>query len=234
MRQPKLIFATVMILFGIIFIGAGTYLFNDIQIFVEKSLPATGTVIRFSEEFDQDSDILFCPIVRFETKKGEIIEFKSKTSSKPPSYSVGENVSVLYDPNNPYNAEINSFISLWFAPILFLGFGIIFSGIGSFIFIARMKSKKKANWLLMNGRKIISEVKSIEMDRSWIILGQSPYRIFSQWFDPFTNKVHVFKSEEIWFDPNEFIKNNTINVYVDPGNFRKYYMDISFLSKMNK
>jgi hypothetical protein len=97
-----------------------------------------------------------------------------------------------------------------------------------------MKLKKKANWLLINGKKIISEVKNIELDRSWNFFGKSPYRIFSQWYNPFTNEVHVFKSEEIWFDPKNFIKENTIDVYVDPSNFGKYYMDISFLPKMNE
>lgn len=34
-------------------------------------------------------------------------------SSYPPSYQVGEQVGVLYDPHNPNNAEINSFFSKW-------------------------------------------------------------------------------------------------------------------------
>lgn len=234
MRQPKLIFTTILILFGIFFIGASTYIFNDIQTFIEKSLSTTGTVIRLSEEFDDDNDILFSPIVRFETIKGKIIEFKSTTSSNPPSHRVGENVSVLYDPKNPYNAKINSFTSLWLAPILFLGLGIIFSGIGSFIFIDRLKSKKKANWLLMNGRKLTSEIKSIESDLSGNFLGQSPNKIYSQWLDPLTNNIHNFESEEIWFDLKDLVKSNTIDVYVDPINVREYYMDISFLSKKNE
>jgi hypothetical protein len=154
-------------------------------------------------------------------------------SSMPPTYDVGENVSVLYNPINPYNAEICSIFTLWFGSFLFFGTGMILMGFGSYGFIARMKSMIKANSLLKNGRKIISEVDRVKIYRS-SLFGKQPYNILSRWQDPITNKVHIFESEDIYFDPKEFIKINTIDIYVDPNNFENYYMDISFLSKKKK
>jgi hypothetical protein len=62
--------------------------------------------------------------------------------------------------------------------------------------------------------------------------GRSPYHIISQSPDPASNTVRVFESENIWFDPSEYIKEETIDVLVDPNNPRKYVMDISFLPKL--
>ena len=45
--------------------------------------------------------------------------------------------------------------------------------------------------------------------------------------------VHIFRSENIKFNPEFYIKDNkTINVYVDIQKPRRYYMDIQFLPKV--
>jgi hypothetical protein len=38
---------------------------------------------------------------------------------------VGQSVQVLYEPGHPEGAVIQSFLSLWFLPLLFFGIGII-------------------------------------------------------------------------------------------------------------
>jgi hypothetical protein len=48
------------------------------------------------------------------------------------------------------------------------------------------------------------------------INGRSPYRIYSQWQNPQTREVHVFKSECISFDPTEYVKGEAIEVLIDP------------------
>jgi hypothetical protein len=44
--------------------------------------------------------------------------------------------------------------------------------------------------------------------------------------------VHVFESDEIGFNPEDFIKSETIAVYVDPADMERYVMDTSFLPKL--
>jgi hypothetical protein len=64
--------------------------------------------------------------------------------------------------------------------------------------------------------------------------GRSPYQIISQAPDPASNTVRVFESENIWFDPSEYIKSETIDVLLHPENPKKYVMDISFLPKLDE
>ncbi len=40
----------------------------------------------------------------------------------------------------------------------------------------------------------------------------------------------VFKSGSFWFNPKPYIKNETISVYIDEVNPRRYYMDTRFIS----
>jgi hypothetical protein len=40
-------------------------------------------------------------------------------------------VRVLFDPADPSNARIDSFMQLWFTPLLLAGMGSVFAGIGA-------------------------------------------------------------------------------------------------------
>jgi len=53
------------------------------------------------------------PVVKFRTKDGEVVEFESPYGQNPPAYRVGQRVPVLYDPDRPEAAAIQSFVSPW-------------------------------------------------------------------------------------------------------------------------
>ena len=55
------------------------------------------------------TSITYKPKVRFVTKKGQTVFFTANHSSNPPSYDLGEPVSVLYSPENPRWAIIKNF-----------------------------------------------------------------------------------------------------------------------------
>ena len=60
----------------------------------------------------------------------------------------------------------------------------------------------------------------------------NPYLIYVQWKKPMTSKLHVFKSENIWFDPTDHINTDEITVLIESNNPKKYYVDTSFLPKL--
>ena len=62
--------------------------------------------------------------------------------------------------------------------------------------------------------------------------GAHPFRIVTQWRNPETSKLHVFRSDNLWFDPSEHIKTQTITVFIDQGNPKKYFVDVSFIPKL--
>ena len=54
----------------------------------------------------------YYPIIQFSTRDGVVIRFSSAVHSS--SFGVGDSVAVDYDPNNPHNASIGSFVGRWF------------------------------------------------------------------------------------------------------------------------
>lgn len=54
---------------------------------------------------DQRPGVLFYPSVRFQTADGRTVEFQSKLGSNAPP-RVGDEVTVLYDPQRPEEARV--------------------------------------------------------------------------------------------------------------------------------
>jgi hypothetical protein len=65
--------------------------------------------------------------VSFTTANGKEIQFKSSTGSNPALHSTGDRVEVLYDPDDPGDAELSGFFDLWLLPgvVLFIGAGFV-------------------------------------------------------------------------------------------------------------
>lgn len=202
---------------------------------MEGSAFAKGTVIDLIlDRTERSSHGVYYPVIRFKTARGEAIDFKSSTGSNPPTYKKGAQVQVRYLPDNPYQAKIDSFFSIWFFCILAAGIGIIFSGIGGAMLVIWMNSVKKDAWLQQYGQIITAEFKEVKIDTSVKEKGQSPFKIVAHWQDPVTNRLYVFYSKEIWIDPSPFIQSKDIVVHIDPKNPKRYLMDTSFIPEIEK
>ena len=62
-------------------------------------------------------------VVSFRTRAGQEIVFATDWGSDLEVYSVGESVTVLYDRDDPDDAKIRGFVSLYLGPLMLLGFG---------------------------------------------------------------------------------------------------------------
>ena len=135
----KIIFK-VIFAFGIIFVLSGIVMVFNRILFLNNAITVQGEVISLQKEITKDNDnhtsIIYKPEVKFQTKSGEVITFVSKVGSNPPSFSVGRIIEVVYNPEYPNNAELNSFLSLWFVQMVFIALGVIF------IVISIVASKK--------------------------------------------------------------------------------------------
>jgi len=231
MNIPKIVGSIFSITSSALFVGAGiTY--TQSRKFIDHSTGAKGVVVDLSLSRSSSSSTpgsVYYPIVRFKTAKGEEVEFRGDVGSNPPSYRKGEEVQVRYDPKDPYHASIDSFFALWFFPLLLSGMGVIFGILGGIFLLIPVFSNRKEKWIQENGQLIATEFQSVEQNKSETIGGQHPYQIISQWLDSRTNKVYVFRSRNISFNPEKFIQRKEIQVRIDPDNPKKYSMDISFL-----
>jgi hypothetical protein len=223
----------IFLTFGLIILIGAFFLFADTKDFLKDAQTTHGKVIELIRSRTSDS-IVYMPVVEFETKEGSVVEFTSSAGSNPPSYSRGDIVEVLYRESSPEQAKIKSFFSLWGMATVFGIMGGIFFLIGLIIILVGFLKSRKNEYLKQNGIQIKAKFQSVAIDTSLQANGRSPHQIFAQWINPATNELHIFKSENIWFDPTEHIKSDELIVLIESGNPKNYYLDISFLPKIAK
>jgi hypothetical protein len=119
-------FALVGGCLGSVFLVVGAVLAVSTWIFVSGARATDGTVIALVEapRTSEDDPGGTAPVVRYQVD-GKAHEFRGVYIS-PPAYSVGETVRVLYSPDRPERAQIDSFVQLWLISVVFGGVGLVF------------------------------------------------------------------------------------------------------------
>ncbi len=112
------VIAFLGVLSVIFFAVAGTCYFQSHKLLTEGGT-ASGTVVRLESSARGAS----YPVVHFQPDGAAEIEERGKVGSSPPEYKVGDTVQILYEKTNPKNWTINSWLNLYFLPVLFFAFG---------------------------------------------------------------------------------------------------------------
>jgi hypothetical protein len=111
-------------------LGSGCLLYASVLLvknilFLKNSASATGTVIDFHRHRG-NKFTTYAPIVTFTTADGRSFKFRSQVGGDEDDYSVGQQVTVLYSPADPLNAEIKAFSPLWFPVMALTVIGLFF------------------------------------------------------------------------------------------------------------
>ncbi|MGV7222625.1 MAG: DUF3592 domain-containing protein [Nitrospinales bacterium] len=110
----------VMLLIGLALLCGGIYLGNEQYKMEQVGVSAEGSVIRFERVTNHSSEgnsFTYYPVVRFEDEQGNAVTFKSRVGSSHPTNEQGDIVSVIYNPQNPEKAMIDSGWWNWFPTI---------------------------------------------------------------------------------------------------------------------
>jgi hypothetical protein len=245
-RNVKIIVAAFLG-FGLLFGGIGLAMAVAQSRFEAHALRAEGEVVELLKEQSSsdagaqgsgvqvdvtgdDANWVFRPVVRFAAAGGQTITFRSATASRPPAYDVGDRVPVLYDANDPHKAQIDSLWQRSGVLIIFLGFGVLFFLIGVTPLGVRAVRRWQLRGLLRDGRPVIAAFHSVEENTRLTVQGRHPYVVVAEWRNPVSKELVRFRSRQVWDDPAERARNRMITVVVDPNNFRRYIMDLSFLT----
>lgn len=227
------VIACVFSLIGLGLLIGSFFLYKNTSSFLEEAAKAEGVVVSLIPSRSQNSTT-YKPVFRFKDQKGVEIEIVSSTSSNPPSYSEGEKVEVLYLPADPKKAEINDFFSLWGAAVIVGGLGSVFFLIGAGILLFSILKRRRDEYLKEQGDPIETEFQRVELNKTVTVNGRNPFRIITQWQNPSTAEVHIFESDNLWFDPSDYIVSHQITVFIEQNNPKKYYVDTSFLPNLAK
>jgi len=221
-------FVRLFMVVGVAALLGGVALWVNTRMFVARAHSVPGTVVRLESYEDSDHDTLYRPIVEYKKLNGQDASF-SGHGSKPAAYDVGEAVTVLYDPNDPSDSRIADFWQLWGASAGVFALGTIFIVVTFGMIQASRSGAQHKQYLRVNGTPIKTELTGVERNERLEVNGVNPWRITSRGVDPASGEMRTFHSENLWFDPTEFMKVKQVTVLLDPRRPKRYYMDISFL-----
>ncbi len=119
----------LVLIIGLGLLGGGYYVGKSVFILETIGQTAAGQVTGLKANSDSDGTT-YAPIIRFQTNQGNDITFTSNYSSNPPSYKSGDDVQILYDPDNPSgNVMIDAGWMNWLIPVILSLCGLLFCGI---------------------------------------------------------------------------------------------------------
>lgn len=107
---------------GLCLILAGEYFRQQAAELVAVAEEAPGIVVAL----ERSGEGSFSPVVQWTDHHGAMRTLYSSLSSRPPRFFEGEQVTILFDPDDPkypVNARIKSTMDVWGLPIFFFGFG---------------------------------------------------------------------------------------------------------------
>jgi hypothetical protein len=138
LQRPPLAFFIAFTVMGLAAMGGGIYMFTDTLDFINSCREVSGTVVENIAKRDSEGDLTYTPKVQFVTlEEDRTLVFESNFSSSPPSYRPGDSVVVLYQEDDPTDARIKSFSSLWLFPVVLCVVGVVCLSIS--LFASRMK-----------------------------------------------------------------------------------------------
>lgn len=156
-------------------------------------------------------------------------EYKKAINFYSSNMRVGSKVTIFYSKDNPEKIYTYGFI---IAPSILSSLGLIFTLIGGIPKIIKISKRRLKAKLLNNGLKITADITEITINGIYRVNRRSPYLIICQWQDSQTGIIYLFKSGHIWYEPEAILERlgiNQLTVYLNPDNYKKYYVDITEL-----
>lgn len=193
--------------------------------FLSDAERTDGTVVDLESRIStsRDSDgyrrerELWYPTVEFITPDGQTVTFASSSGSSPPSHEVGDQVEVAYDPGDPSDARIASFVSLYLLPTIFGGLGVLLLGVGATLLVLGRRRANQQKWLRQNGVEVWAEIQSVDLARNVRINRRHPYVVHATWQDPVTGHTYHATSDYLREDPGPRLLNRGhVRVRYDP------------------
>jgi hypothetical protein len=120
----------IFAILGGLLLVIGLFFFMRIRRFLASAKEVKGTVIQMAYRSSSDSGGGYAAVYQFRTLDGKTIVAQDSLTTNPPRHKVGQELDVLYDPEDPNRAYIKSFMSLYFLPALLGGLGVVFGGVG--------------------------------------------------------------------------------------------------------
>ncbi len=210
-----IIFAIVGIV--LIMVSLGLYMLTTY-----KNNEATKAVITKIETYGRGDDQSHIVTVTYQVD-GKTYE--TNLNSWSSDWYESKEIEVYYDVNNPYKVQAKEMMYL--GPLItgILGTEFTLFSVAYLIFTSNKRNiKLKENGMLVNAKYIKTEI-----NNNYSVNGANPYNVYCSAINPETGEECVYKSKNIWENPETIINEKNITsipVYVDSKKKNKYYVDI--------
>lgn len=138
-------FSGLVAIVGVVLIALGAYAFFRRWAQLSHSIVTTGSVIELLPQRQSGDYVveknpadgvkikpkyLYRPVISFKTESGRTVKFAASVSSRPKPFQIGDQVEVIYEPEQPQKAQINRFVYVWFNVLMLLFFGFFTLAMG--------------------------------------------------------------------------------------------------------
>ena len=161
--------------------------------------------------------------IKYEVEGQSLEQLLNEYSS---SMYEGKIIPVLVNPEDYYDVRTSTL--LYLPAIIFGVVAIPFLVVSIILIVVMVSRNKRFSRIYEEGKRITAEVTGGRINRNYSVNNRHPWRLECRYEDTFTGEEHVFKSGNVWFDPNQYL-GRPISVYILDGNFSNYYIDVDSL-----
>lgn len=214
-------------LFGGIFLAVGivicmtTFDPNNVKI------DTTAVITEITTRRDSDGDTHYDVFVEYDVDGKR---YESELNFYSSGYYEGKAIDIYYLEKNPNEVGTHSGDYMVF---MFPAFGLLFFSIGIGIVISNIAKKINNKKLKENGTCVYATYTETVYNTSYTVNGRSPYYIVCSWTNPSDGKMYMFKSNNVWFNPEPLIRQSNVTtfpVYIDETNPKKYFLDVDAIN----
>jgi hypothetical protein len=230
----------LIVIFGIVGVGMGIadyFVIRHTLDFRNGALSVQGEVIGYQSSRGSKGGSMYAPRVRYNVPQAEggvgaSYEIVGGVRSSSRGYDIGDAVKVYFRPESPADGQIGSFLEQWFVASILSVFTLVFGGVSVGLIVAGIRRRRMYAWLEHSGMTVQARIVEVGKNTNLKVNGRSPWVIRAQWQHPVTGKVHLFQSENLWFNPGEFIADREqVGVRIDADQPERHRVDISWLPK---
>lgn len=229
MNKPKnqfiekilaLIFGVLGVIFIIVAVLLASHSGRIARTYIKTTAEITGFDITRS---NTDSRYRRRTAVKYEVEGQSLEQLLNEYSS---SMYEGKIIPVLVNPEDYYDVRTSTL--LYLPAIIFGVVAIPFLVVSIILIVVMVSRNKRFSRIYEEGKRITAEVTGGRINRNYSVNNRHPWRMECRYEDTFSGEEHVFKSGNVWFDPNQYI-GRPISVYILDGNFSNYYIDVDSL-----
>lgn len=131
-------------LIGIGLLGITFAFVRSAQNFIQKATETQGRVTALTPVTDkQNGSVTYAPVFTYTASDGQTYTITSSMSSNPPDFAVGQNVPILYDPQNPAGARLKSAGQLYLIPLIVGPIGLVFIAVGFVLLVLDLRYRRR-------------------------------------------------------------------------------------------